>query len=301
VYVLNDQQKEQLNKKKIKEESSAGSFTAQDEENIKRWTEKSRIFDQSKVRTYEKSVIKELIRLVMFTNPLSERSKMRLKTELDSKARSFIEKMEQFVQLPFHDKELIKHLNIPVVTAMQACSFFSPELSWFEQLSAVLGVKDVEKLQRKLVEYTGTDLGNRKLVYTDLFDSPHPEDMHRFRQLQRQVSSWPQDCYEYVLMVLLLVFIPQEEMTDGGVYVGEMQSQFSDLLYRYLTNKFKKTPGVASLRFGKAIENISHCEELALIINKRINHMDVKPCMATMPMAMPTISYGQVHRFSQFS
>ena len=83
-------------------------------------------------------------------------------------------------------------------------------MSWFEQLSAVLGVKDVEKLQKKLVEYTGTDLGNRKLDYTDLFDSPDPEDMMRFRHLQRQVSSWPQDCYEYVLMVLLLVFIPQE-------------------------------------------------------------------------------------------
>ena len=77
-------------------------------------------------------------------------------------------------------------------------------------MSAVLGVKDVEKLQRKLVEYTGTDLGTRKLVYTDLFDSPDHEDMQRFRQLLRQVSSWPQDCYEYVLMVLLLVFIPQE-------------------------------------------------------------------------------------------
>merc|ERR1712227_893751 len=76
VYVLNESQKEQLNKKKIKvkEEPSIGSFTSKDEEDIKRWTGLSRIFDQSKVRTFEKTVIKELIRLVMFTNPLSERS-----------------------------------------------------------------------------------------------------------------------------------------------------------------------------------------------------------------------------------
>ena len=41
----------------------------------------------------------------------------------------------------------------------------------------------------------------------------------------------------------------------------------------------KKVPGVASLRFGKAIENISHCEELAVIINKRINHFRFKYLM----------------------
>ena len=116
------------------------------------------------MRTFEKTVIKELIRLilelytrcydlntdmlcrlVMFTNPLSERSKQTLKTKLDTKAKEFIEKMEQFVQLPHQDQNLvkvytssatidpillqIKVLNIPVVTAMQACSFFSPGLS----------------------------------------------------------------------------------------------------------------------------------------------------------------------------
>ena len=119
------------------------------------------------MRTFEKTVIKELIRLilahctgsydmtdmlcrlVMFTNPLSERSKQTLKTKLDTKAKEFIEKMEQFVQLPHQDRSLvkvysqeifqqplidpillqIKVLNIPVVTAMQACSFFSPGLS----------------------------------------------------------------------------------------------------------------------------------------------------------------------------
>jgi len=134
VYVLNESQKEQLNKKKIKikEEPSVGSFTSKDEEDIKRWTGLSRIFDQSKVRTFEKTVIKELIRLVMFTNPLSERSKQTLKNKLDIKAKEFIEKMEQFVQLPHQDQSLIKVLNIPVVTAMQACSFFSP--GWSLQL-----------------------------------------------------------------------------------------------------------------------------------------------------------------------
>ena len=116
------------------------------------------------MRTFEKTVIKELIRLilelytrcydlntdmlcrlVMFTNPLSERSKQTLKNKLDTKSKEFIEKMEQFVQLPNKDQNLvkvytssstidpillqIKVLNIPVVTAMQACSFFSPGLS----------------------------------------------------------------------------------------------------------------------------------------------------------------------------
>ena len=79
------------------------------------------------MRTFEKTVIKELIRLrvefhtrcydlttdmlcrlVMFTNPLSERSKQTLKNKLDTKAKEFIEKMEQYVQLPHQDQSLVK-------------------------------------------------------------------------------------------------------------------------------------------------------------------------------------------------
>ena len=67
------------------------------------------IFGPSHVLNQKES-ISVLCRLVMFTNPLSERSKLRLKTELDSKARSFIEKMEQFALLQNHDKELVNNI-----------------------------------------------------------------------------------------------------------------------------------------------------------------------------------------------
>ena len=170
VYVLNESQKEQLNKKKIKikEEPSIGSFTSKDEgnlrriycsffltalfvtEDIKRWTGLSRIFDQSKVRTFEKTVIKELIRLilelytrcydlntdmlcrlVMFTNPLSERSKQTLKNKLDIKAKEFIEKMEQFVQLPHQDQSLVKVYTQEIVQQSLIQFYFRLRFSIF--------------------------------------------------------------------------------------------------------------------------------------------------------------------------
>ena len=35
------------------------------------------------------------------------------------------------------------------------------DLSWFEQLSALFGVKDVMKLQKKLFEYTNNTMDHR--------------------------------------------------------------------------------------------------------------------------------------------
>jgi len=58
-------------------------------------------------------------------------------------------------------------------------------------------------------------------------------------------------------------------MTNGGSMVSEFQTKISDLLYKYLADKHVKCPELASSRFGKAIECVSLCEEITIIINKK--------------------------------
>ena len=117
-----------------------------------------------------------------------------------------------------------------------------------------------------------------------------------------QISLWPQDVHEYILLLLLLAFIPHEvvlesisqqfnifyskTMTNGGSMVSEFQAKISDLLYKYLADKWGsflriqekyplkwifrhvKCPELASSRFGKAIECVSLCE----VKQEQINH-----------------------------
>lgn len=228
-YVLNEVQKDLLKKKphphripmkrlnteEIKKERKPKEprikmLPDEDAALIKDWTKQSKIFEQSKSRSYEKHVIQQIIRLILFTNPLSSESKGRIKYEMEYRANKFIERMPYFQSLSSIDRDTIRRWNMPVVSSMQACSVFSPDLSWFEQLSALFGVRDVMKLQRKLYEYAENTMDHRKLLFCDFFDSPDPDDAERFNHLQRQISLWPQDVHEYILLLLLLAFIPHE-------------------------------------------------------------------------------------------
>jgi len=112
---------------------------------------------------------------------------------MEHRANKFIESLPYFHSLSSIDRDTIRRWNMPVVSSMQACSVFSPDLSWFEQLSALFGVKDVMKLQKKLFEYTNNTMDHRKLLFCDIFDPPDSEDAERFNHLQKLISLWPQD------------------------------------------------------------------------------------------------------------
>ena len=111
------------------------------------------------------------------------------------------------------------------------------DLCWFEQLTAILGALYVEEFKKKVEEYIHSNMDERKLKFTDLFVGPDPRDTGRFYHLMRQVSNWPQDCYEYTLLVLMLSFIPHSTMEFGGHYVANIQQMFSDILFKYLSDK----------------------------------------------------------------
>ena len=136
----------------------------------------------------------------------------------------------------------------------------------FVQLSALLGQSEVEKLQKKLLDYgigSGQLEGNT-FTYFDLFFLPETdlESLDRFVQIQSQVSYWPKDCYEYVLLLLIILFEPRHIKSSEKVY--GMQTYFSQLLFKYLVTT--SSPGdersKSLVRYGSGIECISKCTEL---------------------------------------
>jgi len=249
---------------------SSKVLTRKEMEDVKLWTSQSKIFDQSKIGSYNPLLRKEIIRHAMFGRSISRSGRLMFRDDLVSKAQTFLRRLKLFKQqLVPRDQDEILKFNTPVVAAMQASSIFYEELPWFDQLSALLGHHDAKKFQKILFEYVGQDVVERKLTYSDLFVSINHEEVERFRQLQRTVSSWPQDAHEYVLMILLLAFMPNEYMSNWGTDVAKIQDSLSEILFKYLIDKHAKNSKVYAVRFAKAVENISLCHELTFLLNKK--------------------------------
>ena len=81
-------------------------------------------------------------------------------------------------------------------------------------------------------------------------------------ETQSQISYWPRDCYEYVLLLLIILFEPRYMKKPETVY--RMQTYFSELLFKYLltTSAAEEGKPKALARFGSGIDCISKCVEL---------------------------------------
>ena len=208
---------------------------------------------------------------------------MFLEREMEKKTKRFLRKLPFFISLPAADKDIILEKNVPLGVLFQKCTFFNPSnpqyykilhfiilltsgYNLFVQLSALLGQAEVEKLQKKLLDYgigSGQLEGNT-FTYFDLFFLPETnfQSLERFEQIQSQVSYWPKDCYEYVLLLLIILFDPRHIRSPEKVY--GMQTHFSQLLFKYLltTSSAGDERSKALVRFGSGIECISKCTEL---------------------------------------
>ena len=76
---------------------------------------------------------------------------------------------------------------------MQICTFFNPELTWTDQLTPIVGQKEVKKLQVKLAELhvPQTKLDTLQIFFTSMFPSPPPDLETCFADLLRDIGSWP--------------------------------------------------------------------------------------------------------------
>ena len=114
IYVLNEKSGNKPDKPKpmIKRDLL---LSTKDKDDIKRWTRLSGIFDTSKVDSFNKNMIQQIIRLVLFETPLSRTNKDLLKRDIDNQVRSFLRKTEFFTNLSTKDQSLVRNVNFQIL------------------------------------------------------------------------------------------------------------------------------------------------------------------------------------------
>merc|ERR1712209_324310 len=252
------------------EASTAGKKTTllSEEElsTVEGYVRASDYWEQSKVNDMDTGLIRQIIRMVAFRANLDESGQNQLRFLISERTTRFASSLIEFQGLCAKDRDQILGQNMGVVMTLKTCSFFHPRLEWTSQLSPLLGVGEVDKLNVKLRSLNVSGLDRLKLSYKQFFPSPFLQTERaemQFTDLLTTIGSWPQDEKEYVLVSLVLLERRRVE---------DCQLKFATLLQKYLSNKHSADPEVARSRFTSGMQLVTKCKELhAIISNNRIN------------------------------
>jgi len=260
------------------EASTAGRKVILSEEElstVEGYVRASDYWEQSKVNDMDTGLIRQIIRMVAFRANLDESGQNQLRFLISERTTRFASSLLEFQSLCAKDRDQILGQNMGVVMTLKTCSFFHPRLEWTSQLSPLLGVGEVDKLNVKLRSLNVSGLDRLKLSYKQFFPSPFLQTEQaeiQFTELLTTIGSWPQDEKEYVLVSLVLLFCPDMLDLVERRRVEDCQLKFATLLQKYLTNKHSADQEVARSRFTSGMQLVTKCKELHNIISSnRIN------------------------------
>merc|ERR1712130_958162 len=260
------------------EASTAGRKVILSEEElstVEGYVRASDYWEQSKVNDMDTGLIRQIIRMVAFRANLDESGQNHLRFLISERTTRFASSLLEFQSLCAKDRDQILGQNMGVVMTLKTCSFFHPRLEWTSQLSPLLGVGEVDKLNVKLRSLNVSGLDRLKLSYKQFFPSPFLQTEQaeiQFTELLTTIGSWPQDEKEYVLVSLVLLFCPDMLDLVERRRVEDCQLKFATLLQKYLTNKHSADQEVARSRFTSGMQLVTKCKELhSIISNNRIN------------------------------
>lgn len=222
-------------------------------------------YEQSKVSDMETDLIRDIIRMVAFRHPLPEEGQSQLRNVLTRRFFKIAKKIKEIQALPLKDREEITQKNIPSLVELQICTFFNPDLLWQEQLTSLVGSEEVEKLNKKLKSLRVAALDDYHISYSDMFRKSLCDKTENFLEIIRDIGSWPQDPFEYVLISMMMLFCTDLLQVKHHVQIQNFQNKYATLLYKYLNKKHKLEPGVAVSRFAGGINTISKCKLLQSI------------------------------------
>ena len=115
-YVLDDSEKLRLKRNGAKRNGKLivrrePMLSSNEKTEIKKWKDLSGIFNPSKVNKLNKNIIQEIIRLVLFENPLSKGNKDCLRKGIDDQMHRFLNKIDFYRKLSDKDRELVGTKN----------------------------------------------------------------------------------------------------------------------------------------------------------------------------------------------
>lgn len=249
------------------EPSRVDLYMISDEETVEinKLIEISGYHENSKVNDMETSLIRDIIRMIAFKATLPKEGQLQLRTVLSRRFRRLAKRLKEFQGLPNAHREEILNGNIPVLVELQICTFFNPDLLWREQLTLLIGAEEVDRLYRKLKTLNVQHLDDRRVDYVDMFGHSSVTD-ENFLEMVKDIGSWSQDPYEYVLLCKVLMFCPDVLSPSiplvQNIQTQNTQNKFAVLLYKYLNKKHQNEPGIAVSRFAGGINVVTKCKHL---------------------------------------
>lgn len=229
-------------------------------EEVKGLIQLSGFHEPSKVNDMDTTLIRDIIRLVAFRVSLPKKGEQDLRDVLSKRFRRLAKRLKDFQVVSNADRDEILNQNIPVLVELQICTFFNPDFMWQEQLTTLIGSEEVDKLDRKLKSLKVENLVDLRIKYSNIFS--HKNIPESFLDTVKDVGSWHQDPYEFVLLSNLLLFSPDSLQLDNYLQIQSTQNKFAVLLYKYLNRKHSAEPGVAVSRFAGAIQIVTKCKYL---------------------------------------
>jgi len=203
--------------------------------------------------------------MIAFKATLPKEGQLQLRTVLSRRFRRLAKRLKEFQGLPNAHREEILNGNIPVLVELQICTFFNPDLLWREQLTLLIGAEEVDRLYRKLKTLNVQHLDDRRVDYVDMFGHSSVTD-ENFLEMVKDIGSWSQDPYEYVLLCKVLMFCPDVLSPSiplvQNIQTQNTQNKFAVLLYKYLNKKHQNEPGIAVSRFAGGINVVTKCKHL---------------------------------------
>ena len=138
--------------------------------------------------------------------------------------------------------------NLGYLVVFTTCSMFDKNITWTKQLSPLLGVREVQKLDAKLRYLNVTDFDSLCLTFNMFF--PNHQQKETFGDLVVRIGSWAkvifpflfrfifllfQDEVEHTLLSLVILFCP--DMLNLTERRKDFQLKFATLLQNYLKVK----------------------------------------------------------------
>lgn len=265
-WVLNDEERLKFLKSRrkwqdTKQPRAMWLLTEAESKNLTVLLEESGFFEPSKVKDISLDLVREFIQLVAFKQDLSQKGKAELKQVLEARAKSFTQSVPFFAGFSEARRKRLIAKNVPLIVQMQICTYFNPELTWRQQLTPIIGPAEVDILDSKLKEAKMGDKDFR-LFYSSLFPSPPPKYHDQFTDLLTDISGWPTDETEYLLMTLILLFSPNSLPQAEFGLVERFQQEYFTLLQKYLDKKHMTDPDKSMAKFLSSVDILVKCTEM---------------------------------------
>jgi hypothetical protein len=222
----------------------------------------------NKMFDMDTQLIKDIIRMVSFGKDMTATGLFQLNKTLKNRLSKAVSKIQDIHSLCEEDKNEILNQNLPLLVKLNISVIMQPEVPWPKQLESLLGAGDILMLKNKLIEKEAADVKSVRYdqIYNCILKNPEIEQEEEFIKVMGEMSDWPADVKELVLISMLILFCSTSLQLKDRSRIDDIQAHFGEILCNYLRHRHGKEKGRA--KFGRAVHLINKCQRLHVLEHK---------------------------------